>query len=293
MSIIDEIKDSFREGSVLTKLIYANVGIFVVIRLLQAFYSLSSGNVVSYPILAWFSVPSDIASLLLRPWTLLTYMFLHYEFLHILSNMLCLYWFGRLFMLFFDGRQLLRVYVLGGLCGAVLFIVGYHLIPALYPMSQSGMMMGASASVMAVLFTVTRYAPNFMVTVLLIGQIRLKYLALAYFIFDIISIPGLQNAGGHLAHIGGALFGFLLGYLWSTKGRPQMTVSNNSWLDMLPWRRKNLKIVHKRPLTDMEYNYDKTKRSREVDRILEKVKSSGYESLTKEEKRTLFDASKN
>lgn len=289
MGIVSEIKDSFKEGGTLTKLIYINAFVFLLVRLCEAFYSLSAESAY-YPVPEWFSVPSNPARILLKPWTSLTYMFLHYDFLHLVSNLLCLYWFGRIFVSFFEGRQLVTVYVAGGLCGALFFVVGSNVIPALYPLSQSGFMLGASASVMAVLFAVTRYAPDFRVNVVLIGEVRLKYLALAYFAFDVISIPALQNAGGHLAHIGGAVLGFCIGYRWAVKGKPRAT--GTGWN---PFRRKpKMTVVYRRrPMTDMEYNYDKAMRTREVDRILDKVKSSGYASLTSEEKKKLFDASKN
>lgn len=294
MGIVEEIKMSYRRGGIVTKLIYINLIVFVTIRVLQAFFSFSNGLTAQndYPLLSWISVPANPLQLLVKPWTLVSYMFVHYEFLHILFNMLCLYWFGRVFLTFFSEKKLLQLYFLGGLFGAVAFLIGYNFIPILYRMAPSSMLMGASASVLAILFAAARYAPNFRLNLVLIGEVRLKYIALTYFVIDLISIPTLANTGGHLAHLGGALAGILMGYYWARHGvrrsrEPELTTIFSS----LFTKKSKMKVTHRRPLTDMEYNAIKTNRQREVDRILDKVKASGYDSLTKEEKKTLFDAS--
>lgn len=294
MGIVEEIKMSYRRGGIVTKLIYINLIVFVTIRVLQAFFSFSNGLTAQndYPLLSWISVPANPLQLLVKPWTLVSYMFVHYEFLHILFNMLCLYWFGRVFLTFFSEKKLLQLYFLGGLLGAVAFLIGYNFIPILYRMAPSSMLMGASASVLAILFAAARYAPNFRLNLVLIGEVRLKYIALTYFVIDLISIPTLANTGGHLAHLGGALAGILMGYYWARHGvrrsrEPELTTIFSS----LFTKKSKMKVTHRRPLTDMEYNAIKTNRQREVDRILDKVKASGYDSLTKEEKKTLFDAS--
>ena len=294
MGILDEIKLSYRRGGMITRLIYINLIVFVVIRLLQAFYSFSNGLTAQgdYPLLSWISVPSDPFQLLLKPWTLISYMFVHYEFLHILFNLLCLYWFGRIFLIFFSEKRLLQLYFIGGLFGALAFIIGYNLIPILYQMAPSSMLMGASASVLAILFAAARYAPDFRINLVLIGEVRLKYIALIYFILDLISIPTLANTGGHLAHLGGALAGVLMALYWAKKGVKK--TNDPEWSPIftnLFTKKSKMKVTHRRPLTDMEYNAIKTNRKREVDRILEKVKASGYDSLTKEEKKALFEAS--
>jgi membrane associated rhomboid family serine protease len=299
MGFIDEIRGSYRSGSLLIKLIYINVAVFVVIRLLQAFYSMSNGiaSQESYPLLQWISVPSDPLTLLQRPWTLFTYMFVHYDFLHVLFNLLCLYWFGKVFMIFFTGRQLFTVYVVGGIAGAVAFLIGFNYIPVLYRLAPSSMLLGASASALAVLFAAARYSPDFRLTLMFIGEVRLKYIALVYFVIDLISIPALANTGGHLAHLGGALAGLLAGYYWSkygfrrTRGAKSQSSNGGGFFDGVFRKKAKMKVAHRRPLTDMEYNAIKNNRQREVDRILEKVKASGYDSLTREEKKTLFDAS--
>ncbi|MGQ1889627.1 rhomboid family intramembrane serine protease [Thermophagus sp. OGC60D27] len=293
MSIINEIKASFREGNVLTKLIYVNVGVFVVIKLLQLTFMLfGAGSAFVQILIGWLSVPSNPLALMWRPWTLISYMFLHYDFFHLLFNVLYLYWFGRLFVELVDTGKLLTVYIWGGLGGAAFYLLAFNLLPAFYPGAGGAILLGASASVMAILFAVARIHPNHVVYLFLIGPVKLKYLALGAFLVDLISIPGMANAGGHLAHIGGALVGLYYGWRL-TEGKIK-----GNFFDKVAYRagalferRSKMKVTYKRPLTDMEYNAQKVRRQKELDRILEKIKHSGYDSLSKEEKELLFKAS--
>lgn len=293
MSIWNEIKQSFREGNVLTKLIYVNVGVFVVVKLLQLLLLLMGAGAASIQLMiSWLSVPSEPVLLLLRPWSLLTYMFLHYDFLHILFNVLYLYWFGRLFVHLVDAGKLLTVYIWGGLAGAGVYLLAFNLLPAFYPGSGGSVLLGASASVMAILFAVARIRPNFSVYLFLIGPVKLKYIALGAFIIDLVSIPGMANAGGHLAHIGGALAGLYYGWKLSEgKIKGNFFDTAASRFGGLFRKRSRMKVTHSRPMSDMEYNAQKVRRQKELDRILEKIKQSGYDSLSKEEKKTLFNAS--
>ncbi len=292
MTIWSEIKESFRKGTVLTRLIYVNVGVFVALRLLQVILMLGGGSPVAVmPLVGWLSVPSAPVELLFKPWSLFTYMFLHFDFLHVLFNVLYLYWFGRLFIDLVGGRRMLSVYILGGLAGAFVYVLGYSLLPALYNSSSSSLLLGASASVMAVLFAVASYRPDFTVYLFLIGPVKLKYLALGAFVIDLISIPTLNNTGGHLAHIGGALLGLYYGWKMPSQKSSGTFESFGEQLGSLFQKKSKMKVTHSRPLTDMEYNALKIKRQKDLDRILEKIKSSGYDSLSKEEKKSLFEAS--
>jgi len=290
MSIVDEIKRSYHQGGVLTKFIYVNIAVFVIVRLLQIFFTFSGGPGADYPLLRWVSVPSGLMPLLERPWTLISYMFVHYEFIHFIFNILVLYWFGQLFLMFFSTRQFVGVYFLGGITGALLYVIVYNLVPAL----GYSILMGASASIMALLFASSVYRPNFTVYLMFFGQVRLKYIALVYFFIDLISISALHNAGGHISHIGGAVFGWYFADRLM-KGK-DVTLSFSRLVEKLGhlFRKKSkLSVTYKRPMTDMEYNAKKIKKQAELDRILEKIKRSGYDSLSKDEKKTLFDASKN
>nr|WP_321406925.1 rhomboid family intramembrane serine protease [uncultured Carboxylicivirga sp.] len=292
MGIVDEIKQSYKQGGALTKLIYINIGVFVIIRLLQALFSLSTGT-LDYPLLQWVSVPSDPMELLFKPWTIVTYMFVHYDFFHILFNMLWLYWFGKIFLEFLNPRQLLGVYFLGGITGAVIYLLAYNLVPGLYQFQSNSILLGASASVMAILFTMAKLRGDHKIYLMFIGGVKLKYLAIGSLVLDLINISALSNTGGHLAHIGGALFGYL--YAGSLVQGKDVTIRFNRFMDKLATifsRKSKMTVTHRRPITDMEYNRKKVNKQHEVDRILEKIKSSGYDSLTSDEKKTLFDASK-
>ncbi len=294
MNIVDDIKRSYKQGEVLTKFIYINIGVFIVVRLLQVFFTFSGGPGVDYPLLRWISVPSDPALLLVRPWTLFTYMFVHYEFIHFIINILVLYWFGKLFMTFFLPRQFVGVYLMGGLAGAIVYFVSYNIIPVFLSNFPSSLLMGASASIMAILFATARYRPEFNVEMMFFGPVKLKYIALVYFILDLISISALQNAGGHIAHIGGAALGWYYA-VQLLKGK-DITNGFNRFINSIAnlFRRKPIMTVsYKRPISDMEFNAKKITRQAELDRILEKIKKSGYDSLTKQEKKTLFEESKN
>ncbi len=294
MSIADEIKESFQQGGALTRLIYVNIGVFVVVRIVAAVFALGGAQEWGGFLVNWLSVPAHPMALLFRPWTIITYMFLHYEFLHLLFNMLYLFWFGRMFLNYFNPRQLLGVYFMGGIAGALLYILSYNLLPGLQQFTSGAIMMGASASVMAILFATAKYAPNVKVNLMFIGPVKLMHMALVMFVIDLVSISSMSNTGGHLAHIGGALFGVL--YATRLQKGKDTTMGFNRFMDKLFsifGGRKKMKVTYgtKRPMTDMEYNERKVNQQHNVDRILEKIKRKGYDSLTAEEKRTLFDAS--
>lgn len=296
MPIADELKQSFKMGGVVTRLIYINIGVFLVIRILYAVYTLTF-NDPYFPLTHWLSVPASPENLIFQPWSLITYMFLHFEFMHILFNMLTLFWFGRIFLQYFNPRQLLGVYFMGGISGALLYILSYNLFPALQNFAPSAIMMGASASVMAIIFASAKYSPNFKVHLLLIGPVKLIYIAISYLIIDIYIIGTTHNTGGHLAHIGGALFGLFFASR-VIKGK-DITMKFNRFMDNLVSifsRKPKMKVTHttnKRPMSDMEYNAQKRKKQSNIDHILEKIKASGYDSLTKQEKEDLFNASNN
>ena len=202
--IITNLKRSFLAGSILKKLIFINIAVFILIRLLGILLLLF--NLQDFPILLYLQLPASPMALLSRPWTLFTYMFTHFEFLHILFNMLWLYWFGELFLQVFNERQLGGLYVLGGLAGALLFVVSYNLFPYFQEVASFSFLMGASASVMAIVFAISFYRKEIEIHLLLFGRIKLIYLALFTFVIDLLAMTS-DNAGGHIAHIGGALFG--------------------------------------------------------------------------------------
>ena len=209
MTIYDELKESFKKGSVLTRLIYINLALFVVVKLIQVvFFLFSPGGAGTFFIIDWLAVPANVSDLLTRPWTVFTYMFYHEGFLHILFNILWLFWFGRIFLEYLDENKLVGVYLLGGLAGAALYILSFNLFPAFSEVLPVSRALGASAAVLAVVISISVYVPNYTINLIFIGPVRLKYIAAFMIVLDLISIAG-SNAGGHIAHLGGALFGWL------------------------------------------------------------------------------------
>lgn len=288
--IFTNLKRTFDSGNILAKLIYINVGLFIIIRLMSVVLMLF--NLGDFPFLQYLQMPSSPEQLLYRPWTIFTYMFTHFDFLHILFNMLWLYWFGGLFLTFFSEKQLGGLYVLGGIAGAVLFLLAYNIFPYFQSVSSSSYLMGASASVMAIVFAISFYRKDLEIGLFLIGRVKLIYLALFTFVIDLLAITS-QNAGGHIAHIGGALLG-----IWFAaqikKGKDLTSPMNRSidWFVNLGKRKPKMRVTYKRPETDYEYNTRKHQETVDLDAILDKLKRSGYESLSTDEKKKLFDASK-
>jgi membrane associated rhomboid family serine protease len=243
----------------------------------------------------WLAVPSDLHLLMTRPWTIVTYMFTQESFFHILFNMMVLYFGGRIFTEFLDDRKLVNTYIWGGLTGALFFIVSYNLFPVFSEDVRMSVALGASASVLAILVAIATYAPNYTVYLLLLGRIKLKYIAIVLVIIDLLSI-NRGNPGGHIAHLGGALWGFLSVMLYR-KGLKNFPGIN--WYgikNLFTWFNKPRYTRYKevntgRPLNDDEYNRIRAERQKKIDIILDKISKSGYDSLTKEEKELLFSAS--
>lgn len=286
-----KLKHIFMRGNLLIRLIYVNVGIFVAIRLV--FVVLTLFRVDDVHFLEYLQLPSSPALLLYRPWTPVTYMFLHVNMLHILFNMLWLYWFGGLFLRFFSERQLGGVYVSGGIAGAIFFLTAYNLFPYFRHMDSLGLLEGASASVMAIVFAVSFFRKNYEINLLFVGRVKLIYLALLTLLIDLLSVVS-TNAGGHIAHLGGAMFGILFAEQLQ-RGKDFTTLANRLIDGMANLRKRKkprMKVTYRRPETDMEYNARKRAETARMDAILDKLKYSGYDSLSADEKKDLFKASK-
>jgi membrane associated rhomboid family serine protease len=292
MRITDEIKASFREGSTLAKLIYINLGIFVLIQASIIFMHLFGGSQYIFKTISYLAVPTDGMRLITRPWTLITYMFTHKDFFHILFNLLWLYWFGKIFLSYLTEKQLLSMYLLGGLAGALLYIVSFNLFPGLKAQVASSMALGASASVMAIVISIAVLVPDYKIYVILIGPVKIIYVALVGFALSSL-IDFSVNTGGKIAHIGGALMGYIF-TLQYNKGK-DITMGFSRFLDKIfhifrP--RKKMRVTHKKPTNDYEYNKQKIENQKEVDRILDKISTKGYDSLSREEKEILFKMGK-
>jgi len=292
MGIWDEIMATFRSGSNLMKLIYINLAVFLAVTIIGIIGFLVADPEVLNRTIRILSVPSSFNSLLLRPWTLITYMFTHKELLHIIVNLLWLYWFGKIFLEYLDGKKLVAVYLIGGIAGGFTYVLAYNIFPAFQSIvGESIPLLGASASVMAVVVAIAAYVPDYTVYLLFLGRVKIKYLALGIFIFTSI-LDFSVNSGGKLAHIGGALSGYL--YTVSFKHGYDMGKWLNKVLDFFLTifkPRKKLKVTYKKPVDDYEYNIRKTDHQKEINAILDKISRGGYDSLTKQEKETLFKES--
>jgi membrane associated rhomboid family serine protease len=288
MDILSDIKRTFKHGSALTRLIYINLGVFLIVQIVGVIFYLSGyGNIL--PDL--LSVPSNIPEILKRPWTPVTYMFLHTGFIHLLFNILGLYWFGKLFLYRLEGNKLLGVYLLGGISGAAFYVISYNIFPVFE--SVNGLLLGASASVFAILAAIAVYDPNNEIHLSFIGTFQLKYVALFYVLLSVIGISA-TNPGGNIAHLGGAAWGwFYISQLRKGKDRGSGLVR---FLDKISVSvqnlfkpKNNLKVTFKQtPRDDYEYNRLKKEEQEEINRILEKIAKSGYDSLSKNEKELLF-----
>lgn len=308
---LGELKDMFKQGDLLTKLIFINCGVFVVVALANLVCYLFQCGVNPHEYLA---LPAHIEMLAYRPWTVLTYMLLHEQFLHFICNVLMLYWTGRLFLgvtYRYNQRDLVNVFVLGGLGGALFFLLAYNAFPVFTGKLYFSSLEGASASVMALLVAAAATQPDAPIRLPLLTEVRLKWLALALFLISVLT-GFTDNAGGCFAHLGGGVAGFLFAH-HAKKGRniagwigTCIDFASRLW-DQLrnalggitgkKGGKPRFRVVHgntsQRPATDAEYNMRKKADAAEIDAILDKIKISGYASLSPEEKQKLFDAGSN
>ena len=298
MGFIDDIKRSYSQGSMLLKLIFINIGVFVVLYILGlGFLLMNAGD----GIVRWVELPGDLRLLLHRPWTLVTYMFAHINLLHILFNMLWLYWLGRIFMEYFSPKQLTGVYLLGGLGGAVLFLLAYNLLPYFRAQPGTPYLIGASASVVAIVVAAAVYAPEYRIGLLFFGEVPLKWVAI---VTVAIAVLGLDagNVGGNLAHIGGAIVGAWFA-LRIKQGR-DITRPLNAAIDAVVglFNGRSWKMPEFKKGTGAKHEQQEAQpraarpadavSEEELDIILGKIKVAGYDALTDEEKDKLFKASR-
>lgn len=290
---IINLKKNFRHGNIVTRLLYINIGAFIATALVGIVLTL-----FKIPSLRWIrmlELPAWWENFVRQPWSLITYMFMHADLLHILFNMLWLYWFGKLFLDFFSSKHLRGLYLLGGLCGGLLYMAAYHIFPYFEQALPTSYLLGASASVLAIVVAVAVKEPDYQVQLLLLGTVRLRTIASFIIAFDLLFITS-GNAGGHISHLGGALAGW-----WFAAGLRKgndVTKWINAVLDCcVGWRKPTMrkpkmKVYYGDKQKDYEFNARKKEREEEVDRILDKLRKSGYGSLSEEEKKRLFEASK-
>lgn len=299
MSIRDEIKVQWRSGGAVKRLLFINIGVFLAIWAVEIIGWLSGTKGLSNHVLHYLTGTSNGGELVRRPWTPITYMFTHQAPMHLFWNMLMFWFSGQLFESLLGAQRLVGNYILGGLAGFAFYALG-SFMPAHLELGGQWPILGASAAVMSVFIGVATYRPNVQVALFLVGQVRLKYVAIAILLLDLIAIRNGDNTGGHLAHLGGALYGFVaarqlqqgrdlsLGFVRAlqrigavfTPGKgPRMRVAKK------PARRTAPVVL------DEQFNAAKRDKQARVDSILDKISRSGYDSLSKEERDFLFRAS--
>lgn len=300
-SLFERAKYDAFQGDYLTRLLYLNISVFLLFALTNAFTSLFTGNFGLIPNLAddLLALPSDPLRLLLRPWTILTYMFTHFGFRHILFNMIVLYFSGKILMEYLGEKRMLALYIYGGIGGGLLYIILYNLSPIL----GQGSMVGASAGCIAVLVAGALYMPQMPVRLWGIFEIKYWMLAAGIVTLDVLNLTG-SNAGGHIAHLGGAIVAFFFirsmrqGHEWNV----YLFQIIDAVRDML-FRPKSKKKRRGFSFGESSYvKYEEMKKTKgssskstqdtaKMDAILDKIKEKGYDSLSKEEKAYLFKIS--
>lgn len=285
-SIFDDIKFQYRVGGIANKMIYWNVGLFL---LSLIFYQFDSGT-INFP--DWLEITSNPEVVLTRPWTLLTYAFFHGGFLHLFFNMLVLNFASRLFLTFFTEKQYLGLYILSAIFAGLCFVISFYFF------GKVSTMVGASGAIMALLVATTTYQPLMQIRLLLIGNVKLWHITGVLLLLDLLQIQ-LDNTGGHIAHLGGAFFGYIyIRLLQSGTDLSRIVSSVIGFFTNLsgPKKATPFKKVHvntRKPAVKRESRIIvKDKTQQQLDEILDKISQSGYDSLTTEEKEFLFKAGK-
>lgn len=297
---------SFFKASMLNKLLGINIAVYLLISIAGIFTFLFGLDVVTeqarisaaeYYCNDYLAVPAALDRLVWRFWTPIVYMFVHFDFWHIVGNMLWLYFMGQMFLMVFDNKQLVGTYILGGLSGALLYVLSYNLFPAFRLALPLATCVGASAAVTAIVIAICVMRPNMEIRIFGIIPMSLKWLGIIYIGFDLLQITG-SNAGGHIAHLGGAIFGAL--FAWRYLQGKDITKWFNNLIDwfvtILPSSsksgdKKKMRVVYNenvRDMSDSDFNRMKAENQKRMDEILDKISQSGYQSLTKDEKEFLF-----
>jgi len=293
---LNNLKSFYKGNNILVKFILINLAVWIGIRIMDVIFYLFQVE-WTQPMIRLISVPAGLEQLLYHFWTPFTYMFVHFDFWHLLFNMVWLFLFGRIFLEFLSERQFLATYIFGGLSGAAVYILSYNIFPS-FQDDMGSIALGASASVTAIVIATAFYVPNYRVNLIFLGSIPILYIAIVPILLDILAIKG-DNSGGHLAHLGGAAWGLFYIYMLR-KGKDYSTFFNkfprinfNSTGPRTKKTRFRNVYTNTKPVSDEQYNYKKTQDQARVDKILDKISKSGYDSLTKEEKELLFKSSNN
>jgi len=286
MDIWEKIKYEFHKGdSAVKQIITVNLAVFIFTVLVGVVATVSGFH--SSNLLKYFAVPSDLGTLLMRPWSLVTNIFFHSGFWHLLGNMLLLFFLGRILEDFLSTKKIWHIFIFGGLSGVVLFIVGYNLFPVFSEVVSEGNLRGASGGVTAIIVASGVYLPRYQIRPFNLFNIEMRWVALLFVFRDLYSFPGMQNLGGIIAHLGGAIFGAL--YILNLQGKIEFPTF--SWNTGKSANMKKV-VLDEKEIKNQKKSAQKAKPNQdEVDAILDKISQSGYDSLSKTEKEILFKAS--
>lgn len=297
MGPADKFRYKLQTATVVEKLIAINVVVFILFFLIKTIAFLF--NLPSDFITEWLVFPKELGEFIFKPWSIITYSFLHSGIWHILSNMLILYYAGIYFLNYFSSKKLLTFYFLGVVIGALVYMLSYNLFPAFEATGKS-YLVGASAGVMAVLVGVATKVPDMRIRLMFIGSIKFWYIAAFLVVIDIIQIP-FGNAGGHFAHLGGAFFGYMYTKQLARGndmgiGFEKLIIWFISLFETTKEAQPTMKTVYKKTgksiVKTKVASINKNEKQQKIDAILDKISKSGYDSLTKQEKDFLFHAGK-
>ncbi|MBK8362469.1 MAG: rhomboid family intramembrane serine protease [Bacteroidetes bacterium] len=289
-SLSNKLNSTLKSGNALQRLLLVNVGLFLIIRITFAVTSLFNVPVFSFhDVSSWIAIPSNTSQLLLRPWSVFTYMFYHWDFLHLLFNMLWLYWMGAIILEYLGAKKLFGIYIMGGLFGALAYVIAFNSFPIFANSVNVSFALGASASVLAITVAAATLLPDYPVSLMFIGNVALKWIAVVSVLLDVINISG-DNAGGHIAHLGGALFGFI--YIRSLRNGTNLTKWMEILSDRFSGKRGKMSVAYTRKKSDEDFALHKKAKQEQMDEILDKINKSGYGSLSQSEKDFLFQMSK-
>ena len=284
--IIEDFKNAWsKDDNGLVKIILINVIVFVVLSILEVFITLSGGGTIFKTFVNKLMLPAAFTTFILQPWSLISYFFLHLSFGHILWNMLFLYWFGKIIHDNIGNNAVISLYVLGGIIGGLSYMALFNIIPFYGDRVSDSLMLGASAGVFSIVAGSATLLPNYTFYLLFLGPVRIKYIALFYILLSFLDVTG-SNAGGEIAHLGGALIGYL--FIRQLQNGVNMGEGIIKIINIFN-KKSSSKIKQDTPMND-EVKPDITQD--EIDKILDKISESGYSSLSKKEKEKLFNASK-
>lgn len=296
--LLKDLKSGIRNATPVNRVIIINASVFVLISLIEIADWISNHSMVvgtiEYVLTTNLTLPLGFMRFLVKPWTILTYMFVQEDLFHILWNMVTFYWFGKLLCYYTATKKIIPLYILGGIAGGLVAMLSVAVIPMFHGYAAVQRLTGASAAVTAIIVASATLVPDVKMNVLLIGPVKLLYIAVFVIFIDVLNLASNGEVAGNISHLGGALMGYF--FIVQYKQGRDMSKWINRFFDWVRGLfkinpRSTMKVAHRRAIPDEEYNMTRKAHQQTVDEILDKISKSGYDSLTKAEKEILFKAS--